>query len=402
MILDFIWSLAENNLFVISLAVFIGILFGRIDFLTLIGKLVKRKEMKGFSFGLSGALFVGLVLGHIGVDVPGVYFEISLALFVAAVGLMASKDIGGIVKAHGVKFIIAGFLMATVAATLTFLGARGFAGAGVVDPRYIEGVFTGALTSSPGLGAQVEGVAEEVEESIGIGYSIAYPFGVIMIIVLEEAWPKLRNIDMEEERKKFKESIKEVKTSTKERITKDSVTFSVGGFVLAVVIGGILGEIPIPLGPFGTATLGITGGILPAALLLGYVGKIGPIKTRMSHDVLSGIRSLTLAFFLAVVGIRSGGDFAGAVVEAGPILIVITFIVGLGTMAAGMFILRGIWKLDWIVTSGALTGGMTSTPGLGAAIRATKTEDVGAGYGSTYPFALLGMVIFARILRLIL
>lgn len=388
-VLDFIWSLLENNLFVISLAVFIGILLGRID-------------IKGFSFGLSGALFVGLALGHFGVEVPGTYFTISLALFVAAVGLMAAKDIGGIIKAHGFKFIIAGFLMAAVAAILTFIGARGLAGIGVVDPRYIEGVFTGALTSSPGLGAQLEGVTGDVGDSITIGYSVAYPFGVLMIIVFEEIWPKIRNIDLEEERKKFKQSIEDIGGETSDKVDRDAVTFSVGGFVLAVVVGGILGEIPIPLGPFGSVTLGITGGILPAALALGYIGKIGPIKTRMSHDVLSGIRSLTLAIFLAVVGIDGGEGFAEAVYSAGPVLIVITLIVGLGTIAVGVLLLRGFWNLDWIVTSGALTGGMTSTPGLGAAIKATGTEDVGAGYGSTYPFALLGMVIFARILRLVL
>ena len=122
----------------------------------------------------------------------------------------------------------------------------------------------------------------------------------------------------------------------------------------------------------------------------------------MSHEVLSGIRSLTLAIFLAVVGIDAGAGFLGAVFTVGLELILITLLVGFGTIAAGLLLLRGLWDLDWIVTAGAITGGMTSTPGLGAAIKATGTEDVGAGYGSTYPFALLGMVIFARILSIVI
>ncbi len=385
----FIDSLLQNSLLVISLAVLIGILLGRLEF-------------KGFRFGISGALFAGLVLGHFGVTIPHTYFIISLALFVAAVGLMAARDIGGVIKAHGSKFIIAGFLMTAVAAVLTYVGAQTLGEVGVVDPRYIEGVFSGALTSSPGLAAHIEGVSETTREQITIGHSVAYPFGVVMVIIFQELWPKIRNIDLEKEKKRFKERIDEATLDKGRDITKDSVTFSVGGFTLAVVLGGILGEIPIPLGPLGTVTLGITGGILPAALAVGYVGKIGPIKTRMSHEVLSGIRSLTLALFLAVVGIEAGAGFVNAVMGAGVVLIVIAIIVGLGTIAVGMLLLRGLWNLDWIVTAGAITGGMTSTPGLGAAIEATGTEDVGAGYGSTYPFALLGMVIFAKVMSILI
>ncbi len=385
----FIDSLLENSLLVISLAVLIGILLGRFEF-------------KGFRFGISGALFAGLVIGHFGVTVPHTYFIVSLALFVASVGLMAARDIGGVVKAHGFKFIVAGFLMTAVAAVLTFVSAQALSSVGVVEPRYIEGVFSGALTSSPGLGAHIEGVSDVAREQIIIGHSVAYPFGVVIVIIFQELWPRLRNIDIEEEKIKFKDRIEKATKGDEEKLSKDTVTFSVGGFALAVVVGGILGEIPIPLGPLGTVTLGITGGVLPAALAVGYLGKIGPIKTRMSHEVLSGIRSLTLALFLAVVGIEAGAGFFEAVMGSGVILVVIAVIVGLGTIAVGMLLLRGIWKLDWIVTAGAITGGMTSTPGLGAAIESTGTEDVGAGYGSTYPFALLGMVIFAKIMSILI
>jgi len=399
--LDFIGVFLENNLFVVSLVVFVGILIGRLEF-------------RGFRFGISGALFAGLGLSILGsidrfgldvlpqVEVPQTYFVISLALFVAAVGLMAARDISGVVKAHGAKFIVAGFLMATVAAMLTYIGAQILGSIGIVDPRFIEGTFTGALTSSPGLGAQLEGVGEDIGNRITIGYSVAYPFGVIMVILLQEFWPRIRDIDIEKEKQKFKQNIQEVSTSAKEKVTKETVTFSVGGFTLAIVLGGILGEIPIPLGPLGVVRLGITGGILPAALAVGYIGKVGPIKTRMSHEVLSGIRSLTLAIFLAVVGLDAGEGFLEAVLTVGPELILITLFVGFGTIATGLLLLRAIWNLDWIVTAGAITGGMTSTPGLGAAIKATGTEDVGAGYGSTYPFALIGMVIFARILSILI
>jgi len=49
--------------------------------------------------------------------------------------------------------------------------------------------------------------------------------------------------------------------------------------------------------------------------------------------------------------------------------------------------------------SGAICGGMTSTPGLGAAIDAAGSDEPAAGYGAVYPFALLGMVLFSIILN---
>ena len=54
---------------------------------------------------------------------------------------------------------------------------------------------------------------------------------------------------------------------------------------------------------------------------------------------------------------------------------------------------------ELILLSGAICGGMTSTPGLGAAIDATGSDEVAAGYGATYPFALLFMVIWTVILH---
>ncbi|MCK5762889.1 MAG: hypothetical protein KAH05_02100, partial [Clostridiales bacterium] len=53
----------------------------------------------------------------------------------------------------------------------------------------------------------------------------------------------------------------------------------------------------------------------------------------------------------------------------------------------------------WIMLAGAICSGMTSTPGLGATVEAVGSDDPAAGYGATYPFALLGMVIFTIILH---
>jgi len=68
-------------------------------------------------------------------------------------------------------------------------------------------------------------------------------------------------------------------------------------------------------------------------------------------------------------------------------------------MMIGFLLGRYVFKINWLMLSGAICGGMTSTPGLGAAIEAAGSDEPAAGYGATYPFALLGMVIFTIILH---
>jgi len=76
-----------------------------------------------------------------------------------------------------------------------------------------------------------------------------------------------------------------------------------------------------------------------------------------------------------------------------------SLVVGFLAITIGYLVGRYVFKINWILLSGALCGGMTSTPGLGAAIEAVGSDEPAAGYGAIYPFALLGMVIFSIILH---
>jgi putative transport protein len=55
--------------------------------------------------------------------------------------------------------------------------------------------------------------------------------------------------------------------------------------------------------------------------------------------------------------------------------------------------------LNWIILAGAICGGMTSTPGLGAAVDSLGSDKPASGYGAAYPFALLTKVILVIILH---
>ena len=151
------------------------------------------------------------------------------------------------------------------------------------------------------------------------------------------------------------------------------------------------------MGPLGYVSLESTGGVLIASLALGYVGKIGPLSFRMDPKTLATVRELGLVFFLAIVGLNYGYGAITALAGAGLTLAIVSIIVGLLAILVGFLLGRYVFKLNWVMLCGAICGGMTSTPGLGAATDALGSDDPGAGYGATYPFALFGMIIFTII-----
>lgn len=448
-----------NPFVLMFIAVFSGMLFGKIKF----GK---------FSFGVSGTLFTGLIIGWLVVRfsnqfvegdkyfdaaksfiakgiIPKDFFYLFLILFVATVGLLAAKDIGAVLKKYGGKFVALGLIITLVGAAATYamtiITTQVFDGDST--PYEVSGVYTGALTSSPGLAAatetankHAEKVVEEypemdqeekakvlnmidkdlqaadypeltedqkkmfiknAEAGIGVGHAIGYPFGVIIVIIAVNFFPKIFRMDLDKEQAQFKKEMEEARNSAGGREVPE-VDFDLIGLCLAMLLGYTIGKVAIDLSFIGIDqkfSLGSTGGVLIGSLLLGYIGKIGPVHFRMNSKILGIVRQLSLAFFLAIVGLRYGFKVFDALAGSGVTLAIVGLVVGLVAMLVGFFIGKYVFKINWIMLSGAICGGMTSTPGLGAAVDAIGTDDPAAGYGATYPFALIGMVLFTIILH---
>ncbi|WP_430884761.1 hypothetical protein [Fusibacter sp. JL216-2] len=444
-----------NPFVLMFIAVATGLIFGKIRF----GK---------FNFGISGTLFTGLILGWAimrygagfvegdsgysaaqSMIKAGVidknFFYLFLILFVAAVGLLAAKDIGAVLKKYGAKFVILGFVITLLGAATTYGCTMLMNGA---NPYEVSGVYTGALTSSPGLAAAIEtarahatGKVEEypsmdvedkekllnilgvegltpentpelneeqadlfiktAEAGIGVGHAIGYPFGVLIVIIAVNFFPKIFGMDVEAEQRLFKKEMEEAKNMASGGKQIEEVSFDLLAFIVACLFGYTIGKIKINLTMIGLGyfSLGSTGGVLVGALVLGHIGKIGSMTFRMNSKVLGVVRQLSLAFFLAIVGLRYGFKVFESLMGSGAVLALVSLAIGIVAMMIGFFIGRYVFKINWIMLSGAICGGMTSTPGLGAAVDAVGSDDPAAGYGATYPFALLGMVIFTIILH---
>ena len=456
-------SIILNPFVLMFVTIITGLIFGKIKF----GK---------FSFGSSGALFSGLAIGWAvyrfaekiyasqegtsagikaaaqiiedngGKVINSYFFTTALIIFVAAIGLLAARDLGVVIKKYGIKFIILAILITFVGAGATYVCT---AFCKDTNSYAVTGVYTGAMTSSPGLASALEtanvhasdvsdkykNATEEEKQNVldllkldskyedltientpqltpqmkkdyvnqataqvGIGSAVGYPFGVIIVILAVNFLNVIFRFDVEEERKRYIKDMEAARSISGLRETP-ATPFSIISFATVCFFGYIIGSIKLYMGPLGYVSLEATGGVLISALLLGYIGKIGPLSFRMDAKVLSVIRELALSFFLAVVGLNYGYGAVDAVMGSGMVLALVSLIVGFVAVMTGFVVGRYAFKLNWIILSGAICGGMTSTPGLGAAAEAVGSDDPGAGYGATYPFALLGMVIFSIILN---
>jgi putative transport protein len=167
---------------------------------------------------------------------------------------------------------------------------------------------------------------------------------------------------------------------------------------LILLMGIIAGMIPIHLPGLGTITLGVAGGPLFIALMIGHFGKLGPIHARYYQPSNQVIRDIGLVLFLAGAGTTAGTGIVDVVQQEGLRLVIGGAIITTFPIIAGYFIARKLFGLSIVHSLGALCGGMTSTPGLGAANQLIDTEDPAIAYAAAYPFALIFVAIASQLL----
>ena len=508
-----------------------------------IGILLGKVKVKGISLDVSAIIFVALVFGHFGIDIPDIFQKIGLIFFIYSVGIQAGPGFFDSFKKDGIKLIsIAGISVLSGALT-TVLLAYLFD----VDFKLAVGLFTGALTSTPGLAAAIESTKSTLAS---IGYGIAYPFGVLAVIIFVKISPRLFKVSIAHEEKKYDEEVKadfpnithrnyivenknvfgktlgelKVRTMTKTNISRilhegkastptaktplhkgdilkavgtesdlekvkiligkevekeiplssryvirsvlvtnekiinkslaeiglfeqynatatairrsgidippdassklrygDKVTIACGdqsitnvkkllgdskrkysdidflSISIGIIVGVLLGKFSIPIFGFDFS-LGLTGGVLLAAIILSRIGKTGTIVWNVSGTSNQLLRKLGLIFFLVAVGTDAGGNLMETLSNGGLTFLLVgaavTIIPMILTIAVGLYLL----KINFLVLIGALTGAMTSTPALSAIEPMTDSNGPKIAYASVYPFALVLLILCSQIM----
>lgn len=538
--MDFLTHFLTRDYFVLFLIIALGIALGKVNF-------------KGIRFDLSAVIFVALFFGYvfnyyqIQVTIPPIIQKIGLVLFIYTIGMQAGPSFFGSFREQGVRFMSVAAVIVVTGAVMVWV----FSAFWNVDLKLMTGLFTGALTSTPGLAAAIEASKSPMAS---IGYGIAYPFGVLGVILFVKLSPKVfrKNIQKEEEQFKamslsdipaitnrtfvvtnnnvdgrtlgelkirfmtkanisrimrkdgtlvvpapgekifLEDRVKAVGTEealqrvevligkptdevipqsgnleirwfvvSNEQVVNKSldelnimanyhatitrirrsgidltphpstrlrygdkvlislhkgnvsvVTQLLGDSLkqisetsflpvaLGIVIGILLGAVSIPLGSLHFQ-LGLTGGVLMASLFLSWKGKTGPVIWNLSGPANQLLRQLGLLLFLTPVGIEAGAHLTGAFSQYGASLFVFGALITIIPMILACIVGVFVFKLNFLSLLGALTGGMTSTPGLSVVDSMTETEAPQLAYAAVYPFSLVLVIIAAEVLALV-
>ena len=376
-----------------SVAIFVGLLLGKI-------------KIANISLGITWVLFVGIALSACGVSLNAemlhIIKEFGLILFVVAVGLQVGPSFFRSFRKGG----LAMNLMALVNMTLGVLITIVIAKVAHQDLADMAGVYTGAITNTPGLSAAQQAVndigIEGASDRLAAGYAVAYPLAVVGMIVTCILLRPLCRIDLQKE----PTTNESLETVTEKQVTPASQRHKLNLIPIFVIIalGIIVGSIPIPVGMKAPIKLGLAGGPLVVAIIGGWLGvKKGWFTTEFteSHGIWM-LREVGIALFLAGVGLSAGGQFV-ATVQEHYMWVVYGVII---TMAPPILVAtfgRLVLKINYYTLMGFIGGSHTDPPTLAFAntVAPEGCKLPNMGYATVYPLTMFLRIFTAQLLVLL-
>src|SRR6056297_2544940 len=167
-----------------------------------IGIVIGNIKIKGISLDISAIIFVALIFGHYGIQLPKIFQEVGLILFMFSVGIQAGPGFFDSFRKKGAQLITLAVLVSVSGAITAIVLGYAFD----VDFHIAVGLFTGALTSTSGLAAAIESTNSPMAS---IGFGIAYPFGVLGVILFARLSNKLFKVSIKEEEQKYLDEVHE-------------------------------------------------------------------------------------------------------------------------------------------------------------------------------------------------
>lgn len=173
---------------------------------------------------------------------------------------------------------------------------------------------------------------------------------------------------------------------------------------IGIFMGIIVGSIPIMIpGMSVPMKLGLAGGPLIVAILLGRYGYKMKLVTYTSSSANLLLRELGICLFLASVGIAAGGNFAETVFNAqGARWVLYGFLITLLPLIVVTTLARGKFKLNYCTLMGLVAGSTTDPPALAYANKTAGNDAPAVAYSTVYPLTMFLRVITAQILILAL
>ena len=483
-----------HSVMILALVITLGLCLGKI-------------RVKGVSLGLAWILFIGLVFGHfsLNLDEHLLHFlkEFGLILFVYSIGLEVGPSFFSSFKNGGRSLNMLSIIVIALSIATT-LGIFYASGTSITS---MAGILSGAVTNTPGLGAAQQAFSDlrHIDApSIAAGYAIAYPMGVLGVILsfvilrfalhinkekeeneaksgkghletmtlnsfsvkitnmmifgdiallgeqVEMDWEQFGNelitrrilitkpgingktISQMQIRSNLGTNITRVNRAGVDLIATPSLKLQLGDRVtvvgtelaishtekvlgnqmkrlnypnlipifLGIMLGCIVANIPffIP-GISESLRLGLTGGPLIVAILIGY---FGPKHNLVTYNTISAnlmIREIGICIFLACVGLGTGEQFIQTVAtESGMIWILYGIAITMIPIILGGIIGRYAFHINYYTLLGVLAGANTNPSALAYVRDQTSADAPSVGYANVYPFAMFLRIVTIQII----
>lgn len=377
----------------LSIAVFVGLLLGRF-------------KIKGVSLGITWVLFVGIFVSALGVDLNHdmMHFikEFGLILFVTAVGIQVGPGFFKSFKKGGLKLNLLAVAIVTLGVITTIIISK-ISGESLA---VMAGVYTGAITNTPGMSAAQQTITElglGTADTIASGYAVAYPLGVVGLIVTCLLLRPICRINLKNEPTAEEDGL----VQEKKQATPTSQRHKVNLIPIFVIIalGVILGSIPVPVGMSAPVKLGLAGGPLVMALLVSWLGvKRNWFGTDFtdSHGIWM-LREVGIALFLAAVGLSAGGSFVQTIAEGGYMWVLYGIIITMVPELIVAIFARLVLHVNYYTLMGVIGGATTDPPTLAFAntVAPEGCKLPNTGYATVYPLTMFLRIFSAQLLVLL-
>ena len=377
----------------LALSIFLGLLLGKI-------KIAK------ISLGITWVLFVGIAFSTCGIslnhDMLHIIKEFGLILFVVGVGLQVGPGFFRYFKKGGMAMNLMALVNVALGVLITVIIAK----VAHQDLADMAGVYTGAITNTPGLSAAQQAVTdlgiEGGADRLAAGYAVAYPLAVVGMIVTCILLRPLCRIDLKNE--PSSETALEPQPQKQATPTSQRHKVNLIPIFVIIAIGIIVGSIPIPVGMKAPIKLGLAGGPLVVAIIGGWLGvKKGWLSTDFtdSHGVWM-LREVGIALFLACVGLEAGGKFVETVQVHYMWVVYGVIITMVPPILVGLFG-RLVLKLNYYTLMGFIGGSHTDPPTLAFAntVAPEGCKLPNMGYATVYPLTMFLRIFTAQLLVLL-
>lgn len=182
---------------------------------------------------------------------------------------------------------------------------------------------------------------------------------------------------------------------------KATAEFSYVSLGIGMVLGLLLGEIPIPIPGLGVVSLGVGGGPLIVALVLGRLRRTGPLLWVMPLPANIVLRNFGLALFLATIGINGGQPFVKTIAETGLLMLLIGAVVLLTTVLVVLVVGYLFMRIPFDDLLGVASGATGNPAILVYSTRMAPTERPDVGYAMIFPSMTIVKVIAVQIVGLL-